>query len=109
MLTCMRAFVTGATGYIGTAVCAALRRSGWTVVGLARSDQPAQTLAARGDTALHGDLLDLAVLAEGVRHADAVIHTALSASDTAQVDRAAVQAMIGAIQPGRPFIFTSGC
>ena len=107
----MQVFLTGATGYIGSAVAQALSREGYAVVGLARSDDQARTLAAQGLGAHRGDLRDPASLAEGARNADAVIHTALAAAaDTGQVDRAAVQAIIGALsQFNRPFIYTSGC
>jgi nucleoside-diphosphate-sugar epimerase len=107
----MQVFLTGATGYIGSAVARALSAQGYAVVGLARSDDQARTLAAQGLGAHRGDLRDPASLAEGARQADAVIHTALAAAaDTAQVDRAAVEAVIGALaQFNRPFIYTSGC
>lgn len=107
----MQVFLTGATGYIGSAVAEALTKAGHSVVGLARSDAQARVLAAKGLGAHRGDLRDPASLAEGARHADAVIHTALAASaDTGKVDRAAVEAMVGALaQTNRPFIYTSGC
>lgn len=107
----MQVFVTGATGYIGSAVCEALQKAGYAVVGLARSEDKVRTLAAQGLGAHRGDLRDLASLAEGVRHADAVIHTALpAAADAPQVDRAAVEAILFELsQFNRPFIYTSGC
>ena len=107
----MQVFLTGATGYIGSAVAEALSNAGYAVVGLARSDDQARTLAAKGLGAHRGDLRDPASLAEGARNADAVIHTALAAAaDTGQVDRAAVKAIVGALsQFNRPFIYTSGC
>jgi len=107
----MQVFLTGATGYIGSAVAEALTKSGCAVVGLARSDDQARSLAAKGLGAHRGDLRDPASLAEGARKADAVIHTALAAAaDTGQVDRAAVDAIVGAlVQFNRPFIYTSGC
>jgi len=107
----MLVFLTGATGYIGSAVAQALRRAGYAVVGLARSDDQVRTLAAQGLGAHRGDLRDPASLAEGARNADAVIHTALAAApDAGPVDRAAVEAMLGALaQFNRPFVYTSGC
>jgi nucleoside-diphosphate-sugar epimerase len=92
-------------------VAQALSAAGYAVVGLARSDDQARTLAAQGLGAHRGDLRDPASLAEGARHADAVIHTAMAAgADAGQVDRAAVEAMVGALaQFNRPFIYTSGC
>jgi nucleoside-diphosphate-sugar epimerase len=107
----MQVFLTGATGYIGGAVAGALSKAGHAVVGLARSDDQARTLAAMGLGAHRGDLRDPASLAEGARNADAVIHTALAmAPDGGQVDRAAVEAIIGALEQfNRPFVYTSGC
>jgi nucleoside-diphosphate-sugar epimerase len=107
----MQVFVTGATGYIGSAVAVALRKAGHTVVGLARSEDQMHVLAAKGLGGHRGDLRDLSSLAEGARHADAVIHAALPATaDAPQVDRAAVQAILDELnQFNRPFIYTSGC
>jgi nucleoside-diphosphate-sugar epimerase len=107
----MQVFLTGATGYIGSAVAEALTKAGYAVVGLARSDDQARLLAAKGLGAHRGDLRDPASLAEGARHADAVVHTALSAAtDAGEVDRAAVEAIVAALsQFNRPFIYTSGC
>lgn len=107
----MQVFLTGATGYIGSAVAQALSKAGYAVVGLARSDDQVRTLAAQGLGAHRGDLRDPASLAEGARNADAVIHAALAAAaDAGQVDHAAVEAMIGALaQFNRPFVYTSGC
>jgi nucleoside-diphosphate-sugar epimerase len=107
----MQVFLTGATGYIGSAVGEALIKAGYAVVGLARSDDQVRLMAAQGLGAHRGDLRDPASLAEGARNADAVIHTALAAAaDTGQVDRAAVEAIIGSLlQFNRPFIYTSGC
>ncbi len=107
----MQVFLTGATGYIGSAVAVALRKAGHTVVGLARSEDQMHVLAAKGLGGHRGDLRDLSSLAEGARHADAVIHAALPATaDAPQVDRAAVQAILDELnQFNRPFIYTSGC
>jgi nucleoside-diphosphate-sugar epimerase len=107
----VQVFLTGATGYIGSAVAQALSKAGYAVVGLARSDDQVRTLAAQGLGAHRGDLRDPASLAEGARNADAVIHAALAAAaDAGQVDHAAVEAMIGALaQFNRPFVYTSGC
>jgi nucleoside-diphosphate-sugar epimerase len=107
----MQVFLTGATGYIGSAVAESLTKAGYAVVGLARSDDQARLLVAKGLGAHRGDLRDPASLAEGARHADAVVHTALAAAtDAGEVDRAAVEAIIAALsQLNRPFIYTSGC
>jgi nucleoside-diphosphate-sugar epimerase len=107
----MQVFVTGATGYIGSAVCQALLRAGYMVAGLARSDDQTRMLAARGLGAYRGDLRDPASLAEGARNADAVIHAAMvAAQDAGTVDRTAVEAILGALgEFNRPFVYTSGC
>ncbi len=98
----MRVFITGATGYIGSAICDALRAAGHQATGLARSEEKAALLAARGDSALRGSLQDADVLKEGCRQADAVIHCALSfVADAGAVDRAAVQAMLDALAGSR--------
>jgi nucleoside-diphosphate-sugar epimerase len=107
----MQVFLTGATGYIGSAVAESLTKAGYAVVGLARSDDQARLLAAKGLGAHRGDLRDPASLAEGARHADAVVHMALAAAtDAGEVDRAAVEAIVAALsQFNRPFVYTSGC
>ena len=107
----MQVFLTGASGYIGSAVAQALRKAGHTVVGLARSEDQMRMLAARGLGGHRGDLRDPSALAEGVCIADAVIHASLSATpDAPQVDRAAVRAILDELnQFNRPFIYTSGC
>ena len=107
----MQVFLTGATGYIGSAVADALRNAGYAVAGLARSADQERLLAARGMGAHRGDLRDPASVAEGARQADAVIHTAFAAAEDApQVDGAAVQAILTELgHLNRPFIYTSGC
>lgn len=106
----MRVFITGATGYIGSAICDALRAAGHQAVGLARTDEKAALLASRGDGAIRGSLADREVLKEGCRQADAVIHCALSFTpDAGAIDRAATEAMLEALAgSGKPFVYTSG-
>jgi len=106
----MKVFVTGATGYIGSAICDALRAAGHQAIGLARSAEKAAALAARGDQPLPGSLEDHDALRRGCREADAVIHTALSfVPEAGPIDRAAVEAMLGALDgSNKPFIYTSG-
>lgn len=106
----MKVFLTGATGYIGSAVCELLKSKGHQPMGLARSAEKAQFLESRGYLARPGDLRDPASLRAPAAEADAVIHLARDPGpDSGQVDRAAVEAMLDALSgPTKPFIYTSG-
>lgn len=106
----MIVFVTGATGYIGTAVVQALRAAGHEVRGLARTWKATGKLEDTGAEVVRGALEDLAVLSRAARAADAVIHLgATGKADQAEVDTAAVGAMLNAVEgTGKPFIYTSG-
>ncbi|MFE6664284.1 SDR family oxidoreductase [Streptomyces sp. NPDC057697] len=106
----MRAFVTGATGWIGSAVVDELISAGHQVVGLARSDRAGQALAAKGIGVLRGDLDDLASLRRGAAGADAVIHLANkhdwgNPAESDRSERAAVQTLGDALAgTDRPFV-----
>ncbi|WP_248928543.1 SDR family oxidoreductase [Paenibacillus hamazuiensis] len=110
----MRVFVTGATGFIGTAVVRELLEAGHRVVGLARSDKSAAALTAAGADVHRGSLDDLDSLRDGATAADGVIHLAFGHdfSDYAgavAADLRAVEAMGAVLEgTGKPFVITSG-
>jgi nucleoside-diphosphate-sugar epimerase len=110
----MRIFVTGATGFIGTALIPELIAAGHRVLGLTRSDAGATALAAAGAEVHYGSLEDLDSLKSGAAAADAVIHLAFNHdfskwAENCEADRVAVEAL-GSTLVGsdRPFIVTSG-
>jgi nucleoside-diphosphate-sugar epimerase len=110
----MRVFITGASGWIGSATVDELLAAGHEVTGLARSDVSAAALEAKGALVRRGDLDDLASIRAGAEAAEAVIHLAnkhdwsnMAASIAAE--RAAVQTLGDALAgTGRPFLVASG-
>lgn len=111
----MRVFVTGATGFIGSAIVKELLGAGHQVLGLARSDEGAKSVAAAGAEVQRGSLEDLQSLQSGAAAADAVIHCAFihDFSDfaaSALKDQAAIEAMTATLAgSNKPLIATSGC
>lgn len=110
----MRVFVTGATGWIGSATVDDLLRAGHDVTGLARSDASAAQLEAKGAAVLRGDLDDLDSIRKGADVSEGIIHLAnkhdwANPANSAAAERAAVEA-IGEVLAGsdRPFVVASG-
>lgn len=110
----MKVFVTGATGFVGSAIVRELLEAGHQVLGMVRSDVGARALAETGAEGHRGDLEDLDSLTRGAAMADGVIHTAFihDWSDfmaNVETDRRAVEALAAALaDSGKPFVNTSG-
>jgi nucleoside-diphosphate-sugar epimerase len=112
----MRVFVTGSTGFVGSAVVKELLSAGHKVLGLSRSAKGVEQLKTQGAEALHGTIEDLEILKKGATECDAVIHLAFvhdfaDFAGACATDRAAITALGSALAAAggdRALVITSG-
>lgn len=109
----MRVFITGASGYIGSAVARELVRAGHEVTGLHHREESADIVRAAGATPVRGDIADPATYAEVAAGHDVLIHLAADYEDQMPADAAAVDTLIEAARShmirDAHLIYTSGC
>src|ERR1700761_8406174 len=110
----MRVFVTGASGWIGSATVGELLKAGHQVAGLAQSEESAASIESSGATVLRGDLDDLDSLRRGASEAEAVVHLAnkhdwANPAESDRAERAAVETIAETLAgTGRPFAVANG-
>ncbi len=109
----MKIFLTGASGFVGSAVAERLKGRGYQVAGLARNDESEAKLSEKKIEAIRGDLNDLEVLRNAAKDSDAVIHTAFSHNfedynDAVKLDREVIKSFAEVLkQTNKPLIVTS--
>ncbi len=110
----MRVFLTGATGFIGSALIPELLQHGHSVLGLSRSDAGDRALEALGADAHRGDLESLDALRAGAREADGVVHCGFihdfsKFAENCAIDARAIDALADVLAgSGKPFVVTAG-